>query len=154
EPTLVQIAEEFNSRDDLDSKYHTYPDSKYLIENDPDDSEIEWVTPLNDSELVSTPDTTQDEISLRFPEYRNDIHLHEGYHWCSCDCEGAIFLCGNSFYNSNGGVTKCGYCTPYLCNVAHECEGSKDLYFQNKDSRSYRPYRKSNKSKSRKSHFN
>jgi len=96
----------------------------------------------------------QEEISIKFPEYKNDIILHRGYHHCSRECEGMIFLCGNSYPNSNGGFTKCGYLTPYFLGVYHECEGDRSTYFSNKNSNSINkshPKRRNKNSKSSKS---
>jgi len=136
EPTLSQLREELEFLFPVPLEESS--DSGY----DSDTSEVEWVS-------SSTPITEKPiEVLIEegYPEYRNDIHQHKGYHWCSRDCEGAIFLCGNSFHNSNGGVTKCGYITRHFALIRHECEGSKDLYFTNKDSRSYHPYQKTKSS--------
>ena len=132
EPTLSQLQEELNF-------LYPYPeestDSGYASDTS---DEVEWVFA---SSSTAVPEKSIEVlIEEDYPEYRNDIHLHKGYHWCSRDCEGAIFLCGNSYYNSQGDVTKCGYTTPYFALIGHECEGVKDLYFKNRDSRSYSPY--------------
>src|SRR5579862_4202831 len=143
EPTLSQLQEELQFLSDtgfFDTKEST--DSGYESEVD---SKIEWVD--NSTSSPKAEKSIEVLISEDYPEYRNDIHEHKGYHWCSCDCEGAIFLCGNSYYNSNGDVTKCGYTTRYFALIGHECEGSKDLYFTNKDSRSYHPYHKTKSSR-------
>jgi hypothetical protein len=152
EPTLSQLAEElqflsdngvFDDKESTDSGYESEVDSGVNS-----DSAIEWVD--SSSPILEKP--IEVLISEDFPEYRNDIHLHKGYHYCSRDCEGAIFLCGNSYHNSNGGVTKCGYTTQHFIMIPHECEGSKDLYFKNTDSRSYHPYSKSKSN--RRSNYN
>ena len=135
EPTLSQLAEELEFR--YPAPLRESDDSGYNSEVDED--EIEWVdTTITSSHKIEKP--IEVLVSEDYPEYRNDIHLHKGYHYCSRDCEGAIFLCGNSYHNSNGGVTKCGYTTQHFIMIPHECEGSKDLYFKNTDSRSYHPY--------------
>ena len=71
-----------------------------------------------------------------FLKYRNDIYLHFGEHYCRRSCEGAIFLCGNSYYNDHGDVTKCGHIAFSNSQVYHQCSGSSDLYFTSADSRS------------------
>src|SRR5215471_16645178 len=71
-----------------------------------------------------------------FLKYRNDISFHEGEHYCSRSCEGAIFLCGNSYHNFRGDVTKCGHTSYSASGIFHECPGSYDLYFSSRDSRS------------------
>jgi len=155
EPTISQLAEElqflsdngvFDTEESIDSGYESEVEVDSEI-----DSEIEWV----DSCIPKSEKPIEVLISEDYPEYRNDIHLHKGYHWCSRNCEGAIFLCGNSYYNPNGSVTKCGYTTHHFIMIPHECEGSKDLYFKNTDSRSYHPYHPYSGSKSgRKSKHN
>ena len=58
-----------------------------------------------------------------FLKYRNDISFHEGEHYCSRSCEGAIFLCGNSYHNSRGNVTKCDHISYSASGIFHECQG-------------------------------
>jgi hypothetical protein len=113
-------------------------------------SDIEWVSsdPSNPIQSIEV------HIEEDFPEYRNDIYLHKGFHRCRHECEGAVFLCGNSFINFQNDVTKCGYIARSYSMVAHECPGSRDLYFENKDSRSYHPYTKSKSNRRSKSNNN
>jgi hypothetical protein len=88
------------------------------------------------SSSSSTPEKSIEVlIDENYPEYRNDISFHKGYHWCSRDCEGAVFLCGNSYLNKNGGVTKCGYIARHYVAVPHVCNGHKELHFNSIDSR-------------------
>ena len=87
------------------------------------------------SESSPEPESLEVLIEKDYPEYRNDISFHKGHHWCSRDCEGAIFLCGNSYYNKNGGVTKCGYIAHFYGAIPHVCDGHKELYFNSTDSR-------------------
>ena len=117
--------------------------------------EVEWVfNEVPEKSYEETFNELLEEISNKFPEYKNDIILHRGYHHCSRECEGMIFLCGNSYPNSNGGFTKCGYLTPYFLGVYHECEGDRSTYFSNKNSNSINkshPKRRNKNSKSSKS---
>jgi len=69
-------------------------------------------------------------------KFRNDISFHSGEHWCSRPCENAIFLCGNSYYNSHGDVTKCGHIAYSFSQLDHRCKGSYDLYFNSRNSQS------------------
>ena len=66
-------------------------------------------------------------------KYRNDIYLHIGEHWCSRSCEGAVFLCGNSYRNIRSDVTKCGHLALSSSQIYHQCAGSYDLYFSSAD---------------------
>jgi hypothetical protein len=70
---------------------------------------------------------------FRYDYYKNDIDLHRGAHFCRRNCTGATFLCGNSFYNNNGGVTKCGHIA-YGNNWSHTCRGSSSLVFDGETS--------------------
>jgi hypothetical protein len=72
---------------------------------------------------------TDTQSYSNFPnQYKNDIDFHHGSHYCSRHCSGATFLCGNSYFNANGGLTKCGYIS-YDNNWFHNCCGSPDLFF-------------------------
>jgi len=134
---------------------HSYPvdDSNSSV------SSVEGDEPLADSEWSfcskSEPEPEKSiEVLIKedYPEYKNDISFHKGFHWCSRDCEGAVFLCGNSYFNRNGGVTKCGYIARCYGAVPHVCDGHKELYFNSIDSRDtslLHPLNRSNRSKNR-----
>ena len=83
-------------------------------------------TGSDDDWVFSSPNRSNPNTD--FP-YHNDIHLHKGYHHCSRPCTGAKFLCGNSFFNKSGGLTKCGHISYPSSSWTHECRGSYDLFF-------------------------
>jgi hypothetical protein len=144
---VEHIQEVENNIPDLIDLTSSSDDSGYESDSS---SDIEWVSgdPSNPIQSIEV------HIKEDFPEYRNDIHLHKGFHRCRHECEGAVFLCGNSFINFQNDVTKCGYIARSYSMVAHECPGSRDLYFENKDSRSYHPYTKSKSNRRSKSNNN
>jgi hypothetical protein len=141
---VEHIQEVENNIPDLIDLTSSSDDSGYESDSS---SDIEWVSgdPSNPIQSIEV------HIEEDFPEYHNDILLHKGFHRCRHECEGAVFLCGNSFINFQNDVTKCGYIARSYNMVAHECPGSKDLYFKNKDSRSYHPYIKSKSTRRSKS---
>jgi len=131
EPSMNQLWEEILFHESYD--HLSEVESSILGEDDP----IEWVSSFSESVVQSSSfDDMQGYIAQDFPEYKNDISMHRRFHYCSRDCEGALFLCGNSYYNNNGGVTKCGYITRQYLTVPHECMGSSDLHFSSSDSKS------------------
>jgi hypothetical protein len=88
----------------------------------------------NTSEISFTS-TDNNELSDH-PICRNDISMHNGFHYCSRKCSGATFICGCTYLNSSGSWTKCGFIS-YSDEHRHPCSGCPDHYFENSRSDSH-----------------
>jgi len=128
ELTLENIYNYASELSSIEGDNFSFDDLVHFINNrnTPKDPDEPVYTGSDDDWVFSNPITPK-----KILPYHNDINLHKGYHYCSRPCNNAKFLCGNSFYNNNGGLTKCGHISysssPF--HWTHECKGSFDLFF-------------------------
>ena len=92
-------------------------------------SDTEWSFSDNTSEISfsSSDNNFNDHLTCR-----NDVSMHQDFHYCHRKCSGASFICGCTYLNSSGSWTKCGFIS-YSSEHRHPCIGHPDHHF--KDSR-------------------